>query len=480
MAVVAKPESAPDRLRGRIFRLIGANSLARRLFVSATASIVVILVATGIVLSSLYRHSVERAFDRRLGVYLKTLVADIASPDEQAADRFPQSLGEPLFELPLSGWYWQVTRLDQTKPEVRTSRSLWDAALPRLDNLGVPAGPGGSRQGYVQGPADQHLRMVERTIDLGEDGRFVVGVAGDAAEIDEELRGFDEALLVTFGVLAVVLLLTTMFQVRFGLAPLKRISEGLAAIRSGTAERLHGRFPEEIAPLARETNALIDANRDIVQRARTHVGNLAHALKTPLSVMMNEAAGRSEDPLAAKVREQIGIMRDQVSRHLERAHLAARTSVVGTVTEVRPVVTALARTMEKIHHDRGVAIDVDAPAEARFLGERQDLEEMVGNLVDNACRWARSRVTVETFVERPDVYSERRIVRIVVDDDGPGLSPQQREQVGRRGRRLDEAKPGSGLGLSIVVELASLYGGDLTLGTAPIGGLRAELVLPGA
>jgi signal transduction histidine kinase len=482
MAVFSKTEALPDKRRGWLSRLVGANSLALRLFLSATAWIVVILVATGIVLSSLYRHSVERAFDRRLGVYLKTLVADIASPDEQAADRFPQSLGEPLFELPLSGWYWQVTRLDQTKPEVRTSRSLWDAALPRLDNLNVPAGPGGSRQGYVQGPADQHLRMVERTIDLGEDGRFVVGVAGDAAEIEDELRGFDEALLVTFGVLAVVLLLTTMFQVRFGLAPLKRISDGLAAIRSGTAERLQGRFPEEIAPLARETNALIDANRDIVQRARTHVGNLAHALKTPLSVMMNEATARSEDPLAAKVREQIGIMRDQVSRHLERARLAARLTVVGTVTEVSPVVTALARTMEKIHHDRGVAIDVEAPTDARFLGERQDLEEMVGNLVDNACKWARSRVTVEVVPERVKAANGAAVVRLFIDDDGPGLTAAEREEVqmAPRGRRLDETKPGSGLGLSIVVELAHLYGGELALGTAPIGGLRAELVLPAA
>src|SRR5919108_2207814 len=165
---------------------VRANSLALRLFLSATAWIVVILVVTGIVLSSLYRHAVERAFDRRLGVYLKTLVADIASPDEQAADRFPQSLGEPLFELPLSGWYWQVTRLDQSKPEVRSSRSLWDAGLPHLPDAKVIPGSGGTRQGYVQGPADQRLRLIERTIDLGEDGRFVVAVAGDGGGSDEQ------------------------------------------------------------------------------------------------------------------------------------------------------------------------------------------------------------------------------------------------------------------------------------------------------
>jgi len=455
------------------------NSLALRLFFSATTWTVVILVVTGIVLSSIYRSAVERAFDRRLGVYLRALVADVATPEENAA-KFPQSIGEPLFDLPLSGWYWQVTRLDAPTPDVRSSRSLWDGTLPHLADLNPSSVAGGARQGYGEGPEGQQLRIVERTIDLGEEGRYLVAVAGDAAEIDEETRNFDGALLITFGVLAIVLLLITTFQVRFGLAPLKRISEGLAAIRSGATERLEGAFPVEIAPLARETNALIEANRDIVTRARTQVGNLAHALKTPISVMLNEATTSGDNPLSAKVREQTEIMRDQVTRHLERARLAARVAVIGTVTEVRPVVTALARTMEKIHHDRAIAIAIDAPEGARFRGEQQDLEEMVGNLVDNACKWAQSRVAVEVFSERPDPVDDRRIVRILVDDDGPGLSPQQREQVARRGRRLDETKPGSGLGLSIVVELASLYGGGLSLGTAPIGGLRAELVLPGA
>jgi signal transduction histidine kinase len=454
------------------------NSLALRLFFSATTWTVMILVVTGIVLSSIYRAAVERAFDHRLDVYLRALVADVATPEENAG-KFPQSIGERLFDLPLSGWYWQVTRLDAPTPDVRSSRSLWDASLPHLADLGPSSTGGGARQGYVEGPEAQRLRIVERTIDLGEEGRYLVAVAGDAAEIDEETRSFDGALLITFGMLAFVLLLITTFQVRFGLAPLNRISEGLAAIRSGSAERLEGAFPVEIAPLARETNALIDANREIVSRARTQVGNLAHALKTPISVMLNEATTYGGDPLALKVREQTEIMRDQVTRHLERARLAARVAVIGTVTDVRPVVTALARTMEKIHHDRGIAIAIDASEGVRFRGEQQDLEEMVGNLVDNACKWAQSRVGVEVFSEKPDPSDERRVVRILVDDDGPGLSPQQREQVARRGRRLDETKPGSGLGLSIVVELASLYGGGLTLGTAPIGGLRADLVLPG-
>jgi signal transduction histidine kinase len=456
-----------------------ANSLALRLFLSATAWTVVILLITGFVLSSLYRDAVERSFDRRLNVFLRTLVAEVASPDD-AGERTSQSLGEPEFDLPLSGWYWQLTRLNSPKADVRSSRSLWDSGLPHLVDQGVPSTDDGTRRAYVQGPEDQRLRLIERTVDLGEDGRYLVAVAGDSQEIDDETHSFDRAIATTFAILAAVLLLTTMFQVRFGLAPLKRISESLAAIRAGTSERLAGHFPVEIEPLARETNALIDANREIVERARTHVGNLAHALKTPLSVMVNEAAGRGDDPLAVKVGEQIVIMRDQVTRHLERARIAARATVVGSVTEVAPVATALTRTMEKIYHPRGIAIDLDCPDSARFRGERQDLEEMLGNLVDNACKWAQARVSIEVTSERAEGDPPKSVIRIAVDDDGPGLSPAERDQVARRGQRLDESKPGSGLGLSIVLELAALYGGSLTLANAPIGGLRAELVLPSA
>ncbi len=456
-----------------------ANSLALRLFLWATAWTVVILIITGVALSTLYRHAVERAFDRRLDVYLRTLVADVASPEE-GSDKYPQSIGEPLFELPLSGWYWQVTRLDTKMPDVHSSRSLWDTSLPRLPDSKA-AVDAEYRQGYAQGPEDQELRVVERDIDLGGDGRYLIAVAGDASEIDDETHSFDRAIIITFTALTMALLLTTALQVRFGLAPLARISESLAAIRSGRAERLEGKFPVEIAPLARETNALIEANREIVERARTHVGNLAHALKTPLSVIVNEAVARGNDPLAHKVLEQADIMRDQVARQLERARLAARSTVVGTLIEVPPVVTALARSMEKLYRARDIAIDIDVPPHARFRGEQQDLEEMIGNLVDNGCKWAQSRVAIEVMADQPSSGADgaKPRVRIIVDDDGPGLSPAERERVALRGQRLDETKPGSGLGLSIVVELAGLYGGVLTLGTAPIGGLRAELALPG-
>ncbi len=419
------------------------SSLATRLFLSATAWVVVILAITGIVLSSVYRNATERAFDRRLNLYLRTLIAEVATPDEPP-DRQFQSLGEPLFELPLSGWYWQITRTDTEKPAVHASRSLWDKKLPKLEEQGADLTAAGIRLGYVDGPEAQNLRMVERPVDLGAEGKFLVSVAGDATEIFDETRSFDYYLGGTFAALGIVLLLTTIFQVRFGLAPLKRISESIADIRSGRAERLEGEFPVEIAPLARETNALIDANREIVERARTHVGNLAHAIKTPLSVIVNEASARVADPFTTKVLEQADLMRDQVAHHLERARIAARLTIIGTVTDVAPVIEALCRT-----------------------------------LVDNACKWAASRVFIEVLVQRPVEPGAGPMLRIIVDDDGRGLSAAELAQVSRRGQRLDESKPGSGLGLSIVVDLAALYGGSLSLGKAPIGGLRAELALPG-
>src|SRR4029078_9517124 len=407
------------------------SSLATRLFLSATAWVVVILVITGIVLSSVYRDATERAFERGLTLYLRPLMSEVAPPDEPP-DRQFQSLGEPLFELPLSGWYWQITRTDSEKPEIRASRSLWDKKLPKLEDRGNELTAAGIRLGYVDGPEGQTLRIVERPVDLGADGRFLISVAGDASEISDEIRAFDYYLGGTFTALSIVLLLTTIFQVRFGLAPLKRISESIADIRSGRAERLEGEVPVAIAPLARETNALIDANREIVERARTHVGNLAHALKTPLSVIVNEAAAHPVDPFANKVLEQADLMRDQVAHHLERARIAARVTVVGTVTEVAPTIEALRRTMEKIHRDRRIAIEVKADPQAKFRGERQDLEEMAGNLVDNACKWAASQVLIEVRVEPPSEPRAGPRLRLIVDDDGPGVSGAERAQVARR------------------------------------------------
>ena len=271
-------------------------------------------------------------------------------------------------------------------------------------------------------------------------------------------------------------------QMRFGLAPLRRIERGLANIRSGAASKLAGRLPAEIEPMQAELNALIQANQDVVDRARTQVGNLAHALKTPLAVITNEAR-EQKNPFANKVAEQAQIMRDQVSHYLDRARMAANSSGKGRVTLVEPVVEPLVRALERINRDKGVAVTMTIAAGAKFQGEKQDFEEMLGNLLDNACKWSKKRVFLTVTIETPLTESgakstEKRLI-VTVEDDGPGLTAEQRAKIGKRGVRLDEAKPGSGLGLSIVSDLATSYRGAMSLDASAHGGLRVTLDLPG-
>ncbi|WP_425105811.1 ATP-binding protein, partial [Ancylobacter sp.] len=282
---------------------------------------------------------------------------------------------------------------------------------------------------------------------------------------------FDQALAATLAILGGAFLLTLVFQVLFGLRPLKRMLGALHEVRTGRADRIEGDYPIEIAPLAAEVNALIDTNREIVERARTHVGNLAHALKTPISVLQNEAARGhgAEAGLAAKVTETAQIMKDQVAHHLERARMAARASVVTTVEEVEPIVARIAATLAKVYRAKGVAVEAEVADGLRFRGERQDLEEILGNLVDNGCKWARTLVEIAVAAV-PGAAGERDYFDITIDDDGPGLTPEQQTEALKRGKRLDETQPGSGLGLSIVAELVGLYGGRLTLGRSPFGG----------
>jgi signal transduction histidine kinase len=261
-----------------------------------------------------------------------------------------------------------------------------------------------------------------------------------------------------------------------GSAPAPASRQDLNKIREGEIAHLKGEYPSEIEPLVQDLNALIDSNREIVDRARTHVGNLAHALKTPLSVLQNESAAVGS-AAGTRVGEQVRIMRDQVDHHLNRARMAAQTNVIGAVTPVEPIMAGLARVMGKVHQAKQLTIQTTVVPGLRFRGERQDLEEMAGNLFDNACKWAGTQVRVSGT--RQDT-GRRAFLVLLIEDDGPGLAPEQTEAALSRGQRLDESKPGSGLGLSIVVELARIYGGSLKLDRSELGGLAARLTLPAA
>ncbi len=458
------------------------NSLALRLFTAAVVWALAVLPITAIVLISVYRGAVERSFDARLNVYLTNLVADVAAAKFGAAAT-PPSLGDPLFTLPFSGWYWQITPLGAGSQGLLTSDSLLDQNLILPSKTGVEADANQTRRAYVKGPDKQRLRILEREIILNDAStdatKLSLAVTGDSTEIEKTIGEFRTLLVVALTILGLGLVLATYFQVRFGLRPLRTIGRGLAAIRSGDAEQLEGELPREIVPLQSELNALIQSNSAIVERARTHVGNLAHALKTPLSVITNEAAGK-KTAFALKVGEQAKLMRNQIDHHLNRATIAARSSVIGRRTSVLPVIEALIRALERIHEERGLKLSSSCPEDVTFPGEKHDLEEMIGNLLDNACKWAKSEVelTVSCHAD-PDGANGGTLV-ITVDDDGPGLPTKERLAAIKRGRRLDKTKPGSGLGLSIVAELTHLYKGRFSLEKSENGGLCACLELPGS
>jgi len=265
-------------------------------------------------------------------------------------------------------------------------------------------------------------------------------------------------------------------QVKRGLASFNQLRANLGGVREGRDARLGGDYPVEVQPLVNELNALLSDREERVTRALTKAGDLAHGLKTPLT-LLNQQAERAkaegQDALAAAIALQVDRMRRQVDYHLAHARASASGGDPTARGHVLTSADALARTMATIHAERHVAIDVHVSHEHFVRGRREDFEEMLGNLVDNACKWARSRVEVRSSLE------DGRVVT-TVDDDGPGLDPSLRESVLKRGVRADEAAPGSGLGLAIVADLVELYGGSIALGASPLGGLRATLSLPSA
>lgn len=448
-----------------------SKSLAFRLALIAALGSTLALILAGTLFVFLFRSAVERSFDERLDALLKTLVATAVNTD--GIDPIAaHAMGEPRFALPQSGWYWQIRSLD-TGTVVAASPSLIGDTLP-VDDL--PARDQPARTLEIAGSDGKDLRALERRVDTGSGGGYAVLVSGDTDDLDQEIADFRLVVVISIGLFAALLAIGTSLLVRWGLWPLRAMRDDLGRVRRGEISQFEGDFPREIEPLVAELNALLISNREIVDRARRHVGNLAHALKTPLAVLQNEAAS-STTPLAARVRDQVAVMRDQVGHHLDRARIAAQSRVIGVVTPVPPVVESLARVMRKVHEERDLAIETHATEGLSFRGEKQDLEEMVGNLFDNACKWARSRVrvTVDEFGSGRENW-----VRLTFEDDGPGLAADQRQAALSRGMRLDESKPGSGLGLSIVVELARIYRGRLTLEDTELGGLSARLFLPAA
>ncbi|MBW8814111.1 MAG: sensor histidine kinase [Caulobacterales bacterium] len=451
-------------------------SLARRLVLLAVGWSFAALVITAVVVGIQFQEAALRRFDAGLSDLIDNLISGSTVDDGQV---IAPALTDQRALRAYSGRYWAIDQ-PLANGAVRTlvpSRSLWDSELKLPADLPARLKANPRKAIAFDAPGLQpgeRLRVVARWATLDTHNPPLIFLAAeDRRPIDREVRNFVTATAIAFLILGGGLIAAVIIQVRVGLRPLFDLRHEVADVRRGKAERLQAEYPSELKPLTDELNALVAHNQETVERQRTHVGNLAHALKTPISVMITEASQRP-GPLSEVVTRQAEVMRQQVDHHLRRARAAARAQGPGERTSVAEVLDELARTLERIFRDKGVVIDWDAPDDLWFLGERQDLLEIAGNAMENAGKWGKGRIRV-----RAEPVSAERF-RLTIEDDGPGLPPDRREEVIRRGARLDENAPGSGLGLSIVDELARAYGGDLTLGDAALGGLCVAVRLPRA
>jgi signal transduction histidine kinase len=453
-AAAAAPTQAPAKGRG-------ARSLTARLMLVAGLGALPVLLVAGASLLWLFSDRIENRFDAFLIAYQQQLIAG-AQLNADGLLHLRARPADPHFDLPFSGWYWQMSAGDRTLAQSAS-------AGPRGAE-GLPISSFDGATDWI-GPGDVELRAVARVVRLpGSNEEIRVVVTGPHAEIDQEVLAFGIQLALALGGLGLAFLLATALQVRYGLLPLGALRAALQKVRKGTAPRLAGDWPMEVAPLVEELNEVLAHNEALISRARVQAGNLAHGLKSPLTVLRQELT-ELKDERGEILRDQVALIGDQVERVLARIRAAGPLSAAAGRTRLAPVLQDLSFSLDIIHRERGVAVEIQCPGSAIFAGDAADLAEMLGNLMDNACKWAKANVQVGV--------AAAGTLTIVIDDDGPGIPPARRAAALTRGGRLDETVPGSGLGLDIVRELAELYSGTLRLEDSPLGGLRARLELPG-
>lgn len=461
------------------------QSLVTRLVRSAVLWALPGLLVAAMALTWFYRNSTYLIFDDPL---VSGVTALIAAVDTEAAAtdltdmRLLREPTDPRYQQALSGRYWLIGTIEDNGEitAVKSSRSLLDETLrlSRADITALRANPGDEIATRSVGPDGEPLRVAARYVILPnmDNQPVIVLAAADSRPATQAVRRFAGLAIFLMTLVTLGLVSAVFIQVRLGLKPLFELRDNVVAVREGRSDRVSGRYPTEVEPLATELNALIDHNKDVVSRAQTHVSNLAHALKTPLAVLLNETTStqNSKTVPSTIVARQTEAMRSQVDHHLRRARAAARGQSIGVSTDVSETVDSLARTMPRIYRAKDIDMIVDITPGLAFRGEKRDLEEMAGNLLDNACKWCRARVRVKAAILGPD----EGLLSICVEDDGPGLKETDYASAMKRGVRLDEATPGTGFGLSIVDDLARAYKGTLNLARSDLGGLKVTLILP--
>ena len=437
-----------------------SRSINLRLLLAVLLMVLLALPVAGWLLAHHYRTAAVNAFDERLEATLNVVIAGVTYDPLAEQLNYERALGDPRFDHVYSGWYWQIT--DEANRSV-ASRSLWDQRLPVLESERVTART-------LPGPRGQQLRVVERDIYLAPlETPLHVSVAARDDDLREDIQEFQQMLWLGLLGLGALLLGVLALQVRWGLAPLRRMNANLREVEQGRAEQLETRLPDELATLAKSMNAVLARDQRLIERGRHTAGNLAHALKTPISVMRllaKQLPGESRDTWEA----ELSRIDSAVRHHLARASAAGegvRFAPVALQGTLAPLITGLARLAQRRHItlrqtvDSGVRVHMDG----------QDLQEMVGNLLDNALRWGKSDVHIR-------LQAQSEMLLLVVSDDGPGMTPQECQAAVQRGRRLDEQRSGSGLGLAIVTDLVTLYHGQMRLQRAESGGLEVVIELP--
>ena len=433
-------------------------SISARLIGIAVVTTMALLPLFGFALSRAFLASVESTFDSQLRSYLLFLAGRLEStPDAGVA--FSREPGDDRFEQIQSGWYWQVSIADKVH---RTSRSLWD------ETLSAPATDTGGATNLL-GPRGESLRGASLKVELaGLAPPVHLLVTGPRDQIDREVQAFNWLLFRSLGLLGLILVIALVVQIRWGLAPLRAMTQDLRDVRSGVSPRLDVRLPADLSNVARAMNEVLDHQERLLQRGRSVAGNLAHALKTPLASMRMKLE-RSD--VAPSVRPDLAQVQRIVDHHLTLAAAAGRASGHSWRSDVRESIQPVIAAIRSLHVDRNITLHAELPARVLVAVDAQDLQELVGNLLDNAAKWARSQVRLE-------IQASDDAVVMSIEDDGPGIAESERDQVQGRGLRLDEQQPGSGLGLAIVKDLAGLYSLDIVLGRATLGGLRAQLRFP--
>ena len=445
------------------------GSIAFSLFWLSAGWLILALAGTAFLLTDLYSRALDNNLTTQLKFDIDTLSSGtLDSTDPTFADVTVQ---DPRFSRSSTGWYWVIRA--ELKAVIAASPSVTGSTPPVLDG---PFDADGYRSGVVIDESRNRVRAIERSVT--SDGRpLLIMATGNLDDNLSQIDLFRGQTLIVLGAVGVALAIMSGIVARLALRPLDRLGKAIENVREGEAQTITGSYPREIAPLAEEVNELLLSNTQIIERARNQVGNLAHGLKTPLAVLRNEASAARDNPLSKVVTSESDKMTQLVTTYLDRARIAARSAVVGKKADAIMVMLRLVRVMQKLNPNVTIAFKRPDASLPWFRGDEGDLEEIAGNLLDNACKWSKGQIAVTMMAERAPSGSN---LLIRIEDDGPGLTEEEAKKVLRRGVRLDEKTPGSGLGLDIVKELIDVYGGSLQLKRSVLGGLLCELRLPSA